>query len=368
MKIGILTLHQSMNYGALLQAYALKKTLENYGEVNVINYDYLYNIGPHYVDMGGIEELYKSDLYQQFAYAQIEQGNAEATLNPLIVIDKFNRFKMKSLNLTKLLKKDDFFNEQLEDFDVIVSGSDQIWNEKPKRGIDWIFYQTFPTSARKIAYAASIAGWQFSKEEKTLIKKHLQSFKAISLREKKDIAEFEAITGRKIESVIDPVFLLNTKQWETGKEIVKKKQYLLVYKPINPNISWFVEGYERIAKKLGLEVVYVAQRGYSTLYPKDVPDPMEFVSLFANASFVYTNSFHGVAFSILFNKPFAVTFFESTFNRIANILDITQIKNRILFELEDVETLCYEIDYEEANRLIEAEVKKSKQFIYDAMS
>lgn len=280
-KIGILTFHHELNYGAVLQCYALSTYLRKNNEVEVINYDIEKKVS--------IKE--KILLYRK-------QHN-------------FNQFIQTYLPLSKYVDQSNI-EQTLNSYQMVCVGSDQVWAYDIIGASKKVYFLDYPLkNTIKVSYAAS-----FGKDE-TLInnlaetKKYLDSFKSISIREKSASAILNENGINTVDS-IDPTLLLTKEEYINNLKLTKNNQkYILVYMlEIDDELVNFAK---QISEKLNLKIICFNRRnrfgdvGESRYYAS----PKDFVSLVYNAEYIITNSFHGTCFSIIFEKPF-VSFLHKT--------------------------------------------------------
>ena len=219
----------------------------------------------------------------------------------------FEDFRKKNIPQSELYKVDE--HEKIgKDYNVLITGSDQVWNPNVIRDV---FLLDFPTKAKKIAYAASIARASLSETEKRYMLPRIKEFRHIGVRElsAKKILDLESIDS---EVVLDPTMLLSQKEWNlvTSERLIPE-EYVLMYSFSNCELK---EQIENFYSKKGVKVVFIpyvkmCYNSYDGEYKFqkmwDV-GPSEFLSLIKYAEHVYTDSFHGSVFSILFNKQFTV--------------------------------------------------------------
>lgn len=305
MKIGILTFHNADNYGAVLQCYALQEKLK---------------------------ELYPDDEVFVIDYKCHKIVNS--------YVPRFNiKRPWKILTLPKIKKKvkifqkfrETYFHLGTDDFsfyDVIYYGSDQIWNSA-LTGHDLIFFGK-DYSGKKIAYAASDGG---EMNYDTEVCELLNQFSIISCREKTLTDKLQNSDIKSpLTTVCDPVFLLSKEQWMKIAELPKVEKYVLAYK-VSDNPNFDTEA-EKLGKRLGkkiIQIVYVKSLQKFFYYGQNFVEgisPEQFVGYFAKADFVLTTSFHGTAFSVIFDKPFFVLSFNKRSERITDLLSVLKIKDR----------------------------------------
>ena len=306
MRIGILTFHNADNYGAVLQCYALQEKLKNYytedNKISIIDYK-----------CPEIENAYipRFKIFKPWNILWYLKAKRKRR--------KFQEFREKHLDIGSC----DF-----SQYDVIYYGSDQIWNPK-LTNCDLKFWgEGF--SGKKIAYAASDGG-ELVLSEKTKIL--LNSFSKISCREEILTEKLQnSNISIPIETVCDPVFLLSKDEWLKFAEMPIEENYILAYK-ISENLKFDAE-VEKLGRRLKKKVVQITYvkgwRKYFCTRQKFVDDisPEQFVGYFVKADFVMTTSFHGTAFSIIFNKPFFVMSLTKRSERITNVLSILNIADR----------------------------------------
>lgn len=357
MKVGIITFHRPINYGALLQAYALKTVIEMQGG-NATIIDYRNDL---------IESQYVLKRFK-------EEKGLKGKLHFLLthnrdknISQSFERFRRDYLGIDGLhILNAENINRCNADYDAFICGSDQVWNPKA-HDFDQNYYLKFVfDKSKKNSYAASfgeITDEKYYSELKPL----LEDFEICSVREKDGCGIISRISKSKKTRVdIDPVFLLEKTDWQKLFCIKgnTKKKYALLYLFLT---SDSVKQLVRQLYKNGYEIIYI---GKPLKNPFDIPikmlgnvDPVRFVDLFFNASFVVTNSFHGTAFSILFNIPFALEL-NTNKSRLENITELTGLQNRIISQDTDFERfLEQDIDWNYANREIKSAREDSIAYI-----
>ena len=295
MKTGLVTFYHIHHYGALLQACATERAVARLGsECEIIDY---------YVNQD-------NRLFQRPTGIGSAAHDAHTALHygPLKTrYDRFEEFSRTCLSISS------HHYESLEElrgadlpYDVILSGSDQIWNPKifPDGKFDPVFFGAF-SSKRKIAYAPSFGIPHVPESMEEELRGYLGSFSHLSVRERQGERIVEEVLGRKVPVVLDPTLLLTAQEWGEMAHFQGKPGYILCYcisdpAPLTPYIH-------RLAEETGLPVVQLCGMRRS-VFPraKQVLDagPAEFLGWFQNASYVCTNSFHGTVFSVQFQKPF----------------------------------------------------------------
>ena len=296
MKIGILTFHCAINYGAVLQAYGLQEVLKNLGhEVYIIDYRPQYLIEPYQVFRWKFND-------RRSLISNMKDLIRECLVMPIRYKRKlkFQQFVNKYLNLYS-------WDDDLNIFDSFVFGSDQIWNPKITKGLDDVFLGKFKEAVGKklIAYAASAGcGQNLSAHDFKELSMSLKSFVQVGVREN---ALYEKLfaANNNVSITIDPVLLAGEKFFSSiAADINIEKPYLLCF--TLGRDEYAVKEAEKIAKQKQLRIIEIISSSES-LYNsaiKQMLSPTEFLGYMKGADFVVTSSFHGTVFSILFHKRF----------------------------------------------------------------
>lgn len=361
-KIGIITTHDVYNYGSSLQAYALQTYIEkcNLGIVKIIDYKpkYLYKL----IDFLEVDSLkWRKNLFTRTIYC--------IYLIPfrLKLLKKYFKYKSFNKEYLKLTKKRYYRYDELKkinEFDVFVCGSDQIWNStKSPCGEDSAFFLEF-TDKLKVSYAASFGSNSITDLEKQLIIRNIPTFQKVSVREKSGqdiLSKFNFDS----ELVLDPVFLLSKDEWESmSSDKMKEKKYIFVYG--YDNSDKYYELINEISKNIKEDVMIIDASNYKFIRNAG---PLEFIDLIKNASLVITTSFHAVAFSIILNTQFIAcsTNNKSLFERIDNLLNLCGLQKRVYETVKDLNLISDTINYDEVNKKLKSVVKKSKDFLSDSL-
>lgn len=249
-------------------------------------------------------------------------------------------------------------------YDVYVMGSDQIWNPEITRGFDPVYfgYLGFPKRERKyISYAASMEQSELSDDEKVFCSEALKNFDAISVREK-DLADLlQSLTAQNVEVVLDPTLLLNKSSWEKIATPPKiKGKYVLVYQVrVNKNA---IEIAKRIAEQIKATVIQLTVSPYPSRRKLQTESPTQFLGVMQHAACVVTTSFHGTAFSLIFNRPFYyVEQGDGRDSRAKSLLSDVELTNRVI-QINDSQTFT-KIDYDIVNNKLAELQMKSWEFL-----
>jgi len=359
MKAGIITFHRSINFGAVLQAYALKTTIDKLGvQAQIINYT--------------TEHLEKNVKMERLLTKLRLAKNPIKMMSVLIYgyyikqkKNKFIEFSNEKLSLTKIFSCKNI--EQLSDaFDIFITGSDQVWNDQCT-GFDKNYFLSFvKNSFKKNSYSASFGFDKIPDEHYSEYKKLLSDFNNISVREQKGFEIIYDLLKRNIEVTLDPTLLLRANQWlEIARPATNLKNYILVYEMAHSDR--LINFISKLQKQTGLQVVFISNK-YEKKIKKTInirgAGPKEFISLFNNARYIVTNSFHGICFSIIFEKTFFAELLPSPSkvnSRITNILSLFNLNNRFTDNFSDSKVI--DIDYTEANKILDNERQKSVDYL-----
>ena len=228
MKIKTITCHDVYNHGASLQAFALQTYLSCLGhDVEIIDYkpDYLSN---HYKLWSVSNSVFDKPVVKQLYLLAKLPGRMIALRRKR----KFDEFTQKYLHLTsKRYQSNEELKANPPKADVYIAGSDQIWNTLFQNGRDAAFYLDFaPKGTKRVAYAASFATKDVVEEYKPFVRRMLQGFDSISLRERISLPLLESLGRNDGVAVCDPVFLLSREQWNKILPTSSiEEKYLLVY-------------------------------------------------------------------------------------------------------------------------------------------
>jgi hypothetical protein len=271
-------------------------------------------------------------------------------------------FSKKYINESEKIYNKETKYQLNDDFDFFISGSDQVWNPNFLYGDDVYFLQ-FTEYTKRISYAPSFGISKIEKEY-DVYKKLLNDFNYISVREEDGKKIVKEMTGRDVPVLVDPTLLLTKEDWYKifpSKRKPIEKKYILVYFLGEAEKDGLKETY-KIAKKNNLEVINLLNLKYEKFY---TVDPAEFVSLFANASLIMTDSFHGTIFSIIFEKPFIAYKREQMNSRIDSLLKMFNLNER---KIENIAKENYfEINYDRKSIILKQEREKSFNYLKTAI-
>lgn len=357
MKIGILTFHCAHNYGAMLQCYALQEHLVSMGHyVKVINYQPAYLLKP----------------YKVFDRDRILSKNIliliKNILRELLMLPKrcrryraFNHFLSKKIYVSKLCDKETI----ADGFDAYIFGSDQIWNPQITNGVDGVYFGNFSFPKDKkifISYAASLGMDAIGSEWKESFKENLKNIDFISVREDSMVRLLKPLTSKPIKLVLDPTLLASNDIWNKLSDTVKRRNYILVYQVREDSNT--LDFAQHIAKQLNADIVQLVAwvRLRNTIGEKACASPEDFVSYIKHASCIVTTSFHGTAFSVIFNRPFyCLKLGDGCDNRSESLLEVLKLESRMVDK--NIRPIFSTIDYSVSDKILEKMRNHSNSFL-----
>lgn len=294
-RVGIITFLHNENYGSALQAFALQQTVRDLG-YDCFHLDYRPDRAEktrNLLTSGNSLKLVLEGIRKRQVRA--EQGGARRKSRAIPA------FYEKRMRLSAPCRNRGELGEQSRDCDILLCGSDQIWNPV------WLnpaYFLTFGESETpRIAYAPSLGVSRLPKPAKIRkIREWTSGFSAVSVREQEGAALFEQMTGRKAEVMPDPVCLLSADEWNSvAGKAPEGAPYLLCYF-IGANPAYWTRVRELAAREgLRVLVMPVTAESYACGYELlDGAGPEEFLAAVREAACFCTDSFHGLVFGTIF--------------------------------------------------------------------
>lgn len=375
MKIGIITIHVSPNYGATLQAFALYKYLDQQGyDCELI--DLHRSEFSDYIPSKRFERCRprKVTRYEKFKNVIKKLiGYKTRIINTKNKYSKEAEPKFHAFNseikLSKAYRSIDQLYDNPPKYDVYITGSDQVWNPSQYFCIEPYFLTFAPSSARRISYAASIGLADIRENEKTLFVKWLSGYDAISVRERQAQKLLKSITDKEVTQVSDPTFLLDRDYWKSIANYPAEKDYILIF-----TLGYdarMVEYGKRLCQESGKKLLVLAQiqdtENVVGYIPITDAGPKDWLGYIANASMVLTDSFHCTVFSIIMEAGNFFTIIEDgRGSRIVDLLDIFSLKDHLLnpsLESSYVELQEHLLDRKSINDKFDKEQSLSRSFL-----
>lgn len=381
-KIGIITLPLHTNYGGILQAFALVTVLKNIGhEPWLIKRESspvprLKRIKIITKQLVKKYILGRTNINIDFTSSHVKKRRREITRQHTQrfitqYISPHTDYYYSSDALARNINK--------YQFDACIVGSDQVW--RPRYAADKLqdFFLGFlnGSQTKRIAYAASFGteDWEFSQEQTQQCAKLLKEFDAVSVRENSGVELCKKKFGVAVEQVLDPTLLLQQRDYlklirqNDNQKLVELFVYLIDTTAdkeivISNIASHFDYTVSRINK--------VTLREESLGLPEQpvVSSVEDWLDNFANAKFIITDSFHGCAFAILFNRPFVVyASLSRGLSRFTSLLSIFELENRLIYSSEELsDKLLADIDWERVNAILAENREQALLFLTNALS
>lgn len=381
MNIGIITVHNSPNYGASLQSYALWKYIDNLPDCHCEIIDLYRPYQKEYVK----SNKYKACREKQLSSFSRFKIRLKSTVKRVLhyhvpkprkffsdrALRKFNEFNgMVSLSRPYYGPDELYANPPI--YDLYVSGSDQLWNPEQPWCLEPYFLTFAPRGARKISFASSFGVTELKDGEKRNIANWLKEYNSISVREQ-SAKNLLSTMGIKSTVVSDPTFLLGQEYWSSIAIKPKQSDYILLFTlNVEPKIKEYAI---RLAEESGKKLIVLSQ--YDTPSPSytlvDDAGPRDFIGYIANAGLVITNSFHGTVFSILMGANNFFTYIDPSNTRGSRIIDLLStynlkdhlLKTDLSQSYSDLQGL--KIEKDKLEELVNKEVKGSRKFLNNSI-
>lgn len=358
-----ITIHVGPNFGSVLQTYATEIILrEHILDVSVLNYN------PARVTYAG---FFKRQFSKWWRVLLIPASLSMFILNRRL----YGGFLKKKCHLTKPYYSIEDIKKRIPQADFYITGSDQVWNSTHNQGIDEMYYYTFlPSEKCVFSFASSFGKESIPVDECLKIKEYLDRYSHISVREKSAKILLENLGYRNVEHLLDPTLLLDRNRWKNLliRRRRVRKPYILIFTPYNTVSKDIIySSAKKIAAAKNLQIVTFSW----TFLPEIRADrtmlfskPEDFLSLMYYADCVITNSFHGTAFAINFNRDLWVYEPSQFSTRLISLLELTELKHRLLSDVIDEGRIMECIDYSIQNMILDQERDKAHKFINNALN
>ena len=329
-RIGIMTFLHNGNYGSSLQAYALQRVIRDMGH-DCEHIDYQPGIPEKTLNLircGNSPRLLLDGRKKRKVRGDQAgmQGKYEA----------IRSFYGRRMHLSPVCRSRGDLRKISGRYDLLLAGSDQIWNPFLTGGVAGAYYCSFVKERnRKFAYAPSFGTDKISPRHKKKMESYIKELSAISVREKDSIQYMKEHIGREAVQLIDPVFLVSAAEWK--KEAVKidgiPEKYILLY--IMQRDETVYSYAKKLKEQFHLPIIEISRYGYQPSFV-DISliniGPQEFLGLFLHATYVVSNSYHGLIFSIVFDKKLCLVPSKRFRSRINNLLALLDRKEHTLDE------------------------------------
>lgn len=351
-KTGVLTLSSAQNYGAVLQCHSLCKFLnDNYSDTEIIDFTPGFIVGRYPLVSISTSSLTKfiKTLINSFLLLPVKKKK----------YSRFNAFRKRE---SKYGRKKYVGRLTHDEYDKYIVGSDQVFNLELTRYDEEYFLPRIVDKDRKATYAASLGVSELTERQAEILKKGLAGFANLSFRETTGCNLIGSLfPEKKIERMIDPVFLNSREYWESisAKRLYEHK-YILIYAFIDFERAYSIAKGIKGDFKIVLISDSLKRRKPDIINARGV-GPMEFLSLIKYAEYVITDSFHGTAFSVIFNRDFYAIPYKGTESRFYDMLNIFNLRERIVGNPGIVQAAT-QIDYSDIDEKIREQRQRAFEY------
>lgn len=366
MKISIITIHYIHNYGSVLQTYATQYLFEKAGyDVQIVDY-VRPNCRQENILAGQCMQDQRSGGVRSYPVIRhIMYYKRKYYLKRCDSV--FHAFIAKYIHLSQPYNTMESLMQDPPIADVYCTGSDQMWNSIWNDGILKEHFLVYaPAGKKRIAFSTSFGRTELDKSELEITRSFIQKYDAISVREKSALDLLEQMGYRNGVHILDPTLIMTANDWASQLSIIPKinYRYVLTY-GLNDNqeLGTFAR---KIAKDNGLRLINIGLSWRAYFNPGktiQLPSVATFLSLIKHADYIVTDSFHGTAFSLNFNRQFFV-FYPGRFStRLQSILSLTHQEHRAVSDCTADWKKIKPIDYTEVNTILARERQKARRFI-----
>ena len=369
-KIGIITFHNSYNCGSMLQAFALQQVINR-----------LTGRKSEIVDF--------SNEGQQKLYSVRQPNDSLKNVIKNIILapwfkriarnyESYERFKKNNFRLSNfpIHKSADLSDA---DYDIVVAGSDQVWNITIEDGDD-AYFLPWVKLAKKVAYAPSFGAKNIADfaDDPIRYAKYLKDFSCLSIRERNGVEWLQKLTGRSAELLLDPTLLLKQDDYAKieSHELKLPLRYIFYYSPgYSRDINKLVH---KISQKYNLPVIafntktfYIKGMQFSGFKLPKIEKPSRYLQLIKNAEMIITTSFHGTVFSTIYRKKFWTVKNGGMFgsdDRVKTLMYLLDLEDRMIpIEFDDGFNYLKEKNYNKYEHLLEKEQERAYTYLKKAL-
>lgn len=388
-RVGIITFYyNNHNYGGLLQAYALQQAVENLGydclQIAYNKTEAKWRRWRRRLTQNPIHYVHK--LIQKLDSIRYEYTVTNSNTSYQTELQERRMYFDSFINQIKHTQKvytEATISQCVKEFDIIITGSDQVWN-LAFGGKDF-FLAFVPDDIKKISYAASTGKHKWSEKECKVLVPLLNRMDFISVREYETQTFLNTLINKKVAKVVDPTLLISEDKWnDIAADRIIEEPYLFAYL-LGANIQ-HREAIHEYAKKLQLKIVTLpcidpynqellkADSNFGDIRLYRI-GPKEFISLIKHADYIFTDSFHGTVFSLIYHKCFYAfcRYRDSEDNsmntRMYSLLDSVALRTRLLSDTKKLSKneLTEKINYGEVDNKLMRYRKESYDFLREAL-
>lgn len=380
--IGVCIKYFHENYGGMLQAYATVSMLEKMGiDYELIRYEKVWK------PQNAIKALPRlmnsvllNDKYEGLKKKIGLKMHPDFAANHQVRMKSFEAFRLDHfIRLSPIYKGYEALCSESKKYSAVLTGSDQLWSPS---GLPTNYYnlQFVPEEIRKISWASSFGVSRIPWYQVGRTRDYLNRIEYISMRENRGAEIVKELTGKEVPVLMDPVFVFDRDEWMNLvlPEKPEWEPYIFCY--FLGNNPEHRAAARELAERTGKKIVtlrhldqYVAEdEQFGDYAPYDV-DPARFLNILRNADYVCTDSFHGMAFSVLCEKQFLVfnrysdTSSHSKNSRIESVCRNLQLEGRRYFGSQDIlDAMDVQIDYRNVRALVQNYRERTKAFLEEA--
>lgn len=369
-KVATITFHHAHNFGSVLQAYALQEFVESLAEKE--NKKLEYTIIDFYPKV-------QKELYNIFKSKKNPQNIIKNVFSLLylkklkIKHKKFDEFIEEYCNLSKRYETEEELKNNYPKADCYISGSDQLWNVRASDFSKVYYYNFLPDSCRRVSYAASLGPLKidWSRYDAIGCSEFLNHYAAVSVREQGSLENIQAISNIECSIHVDPTLLIAVEKWRKieSKANYNDGKYILLY-CLEPSKKQLAIA-NAISEEIGLPILVLRYNNKNDMFnhyiKKYDAGPEDFLAYIDHAALVLSSSFHGTAFSILYNKPFyCLNGMED--NRIASLLKKTGMEDRAIKDMDQIRKVSLALpDEQKINEFLETERCLSEKYLKETL-
>lgn len=365
-KIGIVTITGGLNYGNTLQNLGLVLFLRKLGYYveTILNED----------NTDHQTHSLKKRLKEEIKILLNYKGQRKEIIFERKRQEKYMAFDKRYIPFSKIhINRNEITSDIEREYDYFIAGSDIIWN--PIYVSDVMLLEGIPNE-KKIAYAASFGVKELDSEKENRYRQALKTFKSISTREKDGANIVKKIIGKDVETCVDPTLLISAKKWESIAQKpdwfhIDNKNYIVTY--FLGETPAYVQ--KDIKKRFGENIPVINFLNKNNIDWYSI-DPAEFLYLIQHAKLVYTDSFHGSLFSVIFKRPFFAFSrnemgnhaFNSLTSRIENLVTMFSIQNRYITDSNLLPSVDWQdVDYTHNNEILSREIVRAEEYLKKAL-
>ena len=369
-KILIATFHNAHNYGAVLQAFALCKTISTLDKKNIVK---ILNYKNQNISRGyKLFTPVRKNIFKWIPLILNDLKNYNINKKRYL---EFEYFIHNYLPLTSSYISEEKIKRDPPSADIYITGSDQVWNPNIVGELSDIYTLNFGNEKIiRISYAASVGNAQIITKYAATFLKKIKCIDFISVREESARLELENLLYKKVTTVLDPSLLLTKEEWDQEIENIStytNEKYILAY-VVEPN-NEYVKIVNEMSKRTGLKIIHFGKSnpGYKNVLKSSYTEgPLNFINYIKHAEYVITTSFHATVFSIIYQKNFFIIPHKKTGERVTNLLEKLNIQNRVYYSLSEFINCDYtfETDWNDVANKLCYERRKSIHWLEDALN